>query len=221
MLQSAVQNLPENRPLIFVANHHSSIDILLLMHYLTAYIGSRKLRFISRPQLDRNIPGVSFYLRRYCYSLGQHQKKSPDRKSDRAGMADFARQVAWENGVLVIFPEGVKARGIEEHTRPFYRSGLKTLLEQMPNALVVPVSLAGSGCFYTTPRKPSDIFKMPPNFAVNIGISILPAVDVNQYESIDAVVDHCEFVISRDYQRQTESGHSVTPLSPEGSHPSA
>jgi 1-acyl-sn-glycerol-3-phosphate acyltransferase len=51
--------LPEDRPLIFVANHQSTYDIPPLIWHLRKY----HPKFISKIELGKGIPSVSFNLR--------------------------------------------------------------------------------------------------------------------------------------------------------------
>src|SRR5690554_6670915 len=53
------QQLPEDRPIIFVANHQSMFDIPPLIFFLRRYHG----KFISKIELTRGIPSISFNLK--------------------------------------------------------------------------------------------------------------------------------------------------------------
>src|ERR1700761_5128408 len=53
------QNLPTGRPMIFLANHQSLLDIPPLIWYLRKY----HAKFISKIELTKGIPSVSFNLK--------------------------------------------------------------------------------------------------------------------------------------------------------------
>ena len=55
---------------------------------------------------------------------------------------EFARRVATRNWSACLFPEGTRAR--DGKIKNFKSSGFKALLDEMPNALVVPAAINGS-----------------------------------------------------------------------------
>jgi 1-acyl-sn-glycerol-3-phosphate acyltransferase len=130
-------DLPTNRPLIFVANHQSLFDIPPMAWWLRRY---RPL-FVSKKELARGTPGVSYNLRHSGAAL-------IDRKDPRQAMVELGRLgtllKTCENSVI-IFPEGTRSH--DNVPKPFAGGGLAILLKKAPNALVVPVAIRNTGRF--------------------------------------------------------------------------
>ena len=127
-------DLPANTPLIIVANHQSTYDIPPLIWYFRKH----HPKFISKKELGKGIPSVSYNLRHGGSVL-------IDRKDPRRSIKDiitFAKRVEENNWSAVIFPEGTRSR--TGTPKPFKKKGLLTLIENMPTALVVPVSINNS-----------------------------------------------------------------------------
>ncbi len=119
------------RPHILVANHQSTYDIPPLIWYFRAL----HPKFISKKELGKGIPSVSFNLRHGGSVL-------IDRRNSEAALQAidaFAKKTAQNGHAAVIFPEGTRSRnGVPKR---FQRKGLLTLLNQMPEAVVVPISI--------------------------------------------------------------------------------
>lgn len=120
-----------NTPLIVVANHQSMYDIPPLIWYLRKH----HIKFISKKQLGKGIPSISFNLRHGGSVL-------IDRKNSQQAIKTIANMGAYleknKYGV-VIFPEGTRSKnGIP---KKFHSGGLKALVENTPSAHVVPVSI--------------------------------------------------------------------------------
>lgn len=207
----AYMRFPEDRPIVLVASHHSSLDMCFLLGLLEHTFGARNLRFVSRPGLDKGIPTVSHYIKQYCFSLSRAGSfRARQVKEDKALMAEFCQVLNQQNGVLTIFPEGVKPRYLPEHSRPFITSGLSVILDSMPDALVVPIAIKGSGEFYSTPRRWKHLFRGMPRFGVAVRISMLPALEPSIYPDNASLIQHCEELIHREYQRLKQGPDHLT-----------
>lgn len=126
--------LPSGKPLIIVSNHQSMYDIPPLIWYLRKH----HVKFISKKELGKGIPSVSYNLRHGGSVLIDRKKAD---KSIEA-IARFGKRVAANNWSAVIFPEGTRSRnGVP---KPFKSKGLETLLKVMPNAVVVPITINNS-----------------------------------------------------------------------------
>lgn len=123
-----------NKPLIIVANHQSMYDISPLMWYMRKH----HPKFISKKELGKGIPSVSYNLRHGGSVLIDRKKPI---ESIRA-IEDFAKRVEKNNWTAVIFPEGTRSK--TGKPKPFKTKGLITLFNHMPNALVVPISINDS-----------------------------------------------------------------------------
>lgn len=127
-------NLPTNRPIIFIANHQSMYDIPPLIWFLRKY----HAKFISKIELTRGIPSISFNLK---YGGGANI----DRKDNKQAIAEILKlgeRMKQHNWSAVIFPEGTRSR--DGKLKQFAIGGIATLLKRCPNALIVPVTIKGS-----------------------------------------------------------------------------
>ncbi len=126
--------LPKDRPLIIVSNHQSMFDVPLISWCMHRY----KPKFISKMELGKGIPSISFNLRR-----GEHvliERKNP--RQSLPAIQNFAKRVADQNFGAVIFPEGT--RSTDGKPKSFAQTGLKILFKNIPNAVIVPVTINNS-----------------------------------------------------------------------------
>ncbi|TYP76194.1 lysophospholipid acyltransferase family protein [Aquimarina intermedia] len=126
--------LPKNRSLIIVSNHQSMFDIPLLSWYLRKY----KPKFISKIELGKGIPSISYNLRKGGNVL--IDRKNP--KQSLPALSKFGKFISENNFAAVIFPEGTRSR--TGKPKDFAHTGLKILLKNAPDALVVPVTINNS-----------------------------------------------------------------------------
>jgi 1-acyl-sn-glycerol-3-phosphate acyltransferase len=128
------QKLPIDRPIIFISNHQSMYDIPPLIYYLRKH----HAKFISKIELTRGIPSISFNLK---YGGGANI----DRKDSKQAISEIlklAQKMNQNNWSTVIFPEGTRAKSA--NLKPFAVGGVATLLKKVPNALVVPIAIHDS-----------------------------------------------------------------------------
>lgn len=126
--------LPKGRPVILVSNHQSMYDIPMLMWECR----QRDVGFISKRELGRWIPSISLALRRLDSVLIDRNDPSAALEAIRS----FGVRMSKRSQVAAIFPEGTRAR--DGVVKRFKTSGLKVLLEAMPDALVQPVAIRGN-----------------------------------------------------------------------------
>ncbi|WP_452602812.1 lysophospholipid acyltransferase family protein [Pontimicrobium sp. MEBiC06410] len=122
------------QPLIIVANHQSMSDIPSLIWFFRKH----HVKFVSKKELGKGIPSVSYNLRHGGSAL-------IDRKNPREAIIaikNFAEYIAETNRAAVIFPEGTRSR--DGVPKKFHTKGLETLIKYIPNALIVPVSINNS-----------------------------------------------------------------------------
>lgn len=128
------QNLPVGRPILFVANHQSMYDIPPLIFFLRKHHG----KFISKIELAKGIPSISFNLRHG--GAANIDRKDP--KQSIAEILKLANNMKTKNWSAFIFPEGTRAKtGI---IKPFNVGGIATILKKVPHVLVVPVAINNS-----------------------------------------------------------------------------
>ena len=125
------ENLIKNVPLIFVSNHQSMYDISPLEYDLADF----HPKFISKIELGKGIPSVSYNLRHGGSAL-------IDRKNGKQAIEEIknlAQLIQKNNYSAIIFPEGTRsANGVP---RSFKENGLKVLTKYAKDAYVVPVTL--------------------------------------------------------------------------------
>ena len=126
--------IPENRPLIIVANHQSLFDIAPVVW------GFRKhhAKFISKKELGRFLPSISYNLRKGGSVLIDRKKGSQSIKE----ILKLGKLMEHKNFSVCLFPEGTRSRnGIVGH---FHPAGFKTLLKASPSAVIVPFAIHGN-----------------------------------------------------------------------------
>lgn len=128
------QQLPADRPIIFVANHQSMFDIPPLIYYLRRH----HAKFISKIELTKGLPSISF-------NLKHGGGANIDRKDSKQAIAEIlklARNMKANTWSTVIFPEGTRSRtGV---MKPFKEGGIATILKKVPESLVVPIAINNS-----------------------------------------------------------------------------
>lgn len=127
-------SLPKNKPLIIVANHQSMNDIPPIIWYLRKH----HPKFVSKIELGKGIPSVSFNLK-YGGSVLIDRK---DGKQAIQQIAKLGGYIEEHNRSAVIFPEGTRSR--DGHPKKFQSTGLKMLIKKAPSALIVPISINNS-----------------------------------------------------------------------------
>jgi 1-acyl-sn-glycerol-3-phosphate acyltransferase len=128
------ERLPEGVPLIIVANHQSMYDIPPIIWFM------RKVhpKFISKKELGKGIPSVSYNLRHGGSVL--IDRKDP--KQALPAIKQIGEYIQKHNRSAVIFPEGTRSKtGVPKR---FSENGLKILCKYAPSAYIVPVSINNS-----------------------------------------------------------------------------
>jgi 1-acyl-sn-glycerol-3-phosphate acyltransferase len=121
-------------PYLIVANHQSMFDIALLGHLFFTNFP----KFVSKRELARRIPSVSYNLRRGGNALIDRD----DAEQALEAIAALGRRVERNRVSAVIFPEGTRGRGGE--FRAFKPRGSLALLAAAPSTSVVPVTIESS-----------------------------------------------------------------------------
>ncbi|MDP5120061.1 MAG: 1-acyl-sn-glycerol-3-phosphate acyltransferase [Spirosomaceae bacterium] len=135
-----MHDIPENRAIIFVANHQSTFDIPGMIWLLRKYTPL----FVSKKELGKGIPSISYNLRVGGAAL-------IDRKDRTQALKEIIRlgKYASENKFAVaIFPEGTRSR--TTNLKTFATGGISTLTRVMPNSIIVPVAIENTGKFNPT-----------------------------------------------------------------------
>lgn len=123
-----------NRPVIIVSNHQSMFDIPPIIWYMRKH----HPKFISKKELGKGIPSVSYNLR-HGGSVLIDRKKPVEAI---AAIKEFGQYIEKNNRAAVIFPEGTRSR--DGKPKPFQTKGLLALFAEIPSATVVPMTINNS-----------------------------------------------------------------------------
>ncbi|MBR9913438.1 MAG: 1-acyl-sn-glycerol-3-phosphate acyltransferase [Algicola sp.] len=127
-------HIEEGQPLLIVSNHQSMYDIPPIIWYMRKH----HVKFVSKKELGKGIPSVSYNLRHGGSVL-------IDRKNPRQAlpaMEAFARYIEDTKRAAVIFPEGTRSKNGDP--KPFKTKGLELLFRNTPSALIVPLTVNNS-----------------------------------------------------------------------------
>lgn len=170
--------VPENVPIIIVSNHQSMWDIPPISWYLRKY----HPKFISKVELGKGIPSISYNLRHGGSIL-------IDRKNPRQAIVElvkFSKYLQKNKRSGVIFPEGTRSKtGIP---KPFRRSGLQTLFKKIPEGYVIPVTFNNSW-------KLQRYGMFPIQMGVRFEMIAHPAIKISDYE-VEMLIDQVEEIIT-------------------------
>ena len=137
----------KKQPLIIVANHQSLHDI----YPLTWYMRKHHPKFISKIELGKGIPSVSYNLRHGGAAL--IDRKNP--RQSLPALIKFGEYIEENKRAAVIFPEGTRSKNGEP--KPFQTKGLDILLKKIPSASIVPISINNSWKMYKYGKFPMGI----------------------------------------------------------------
>jgi len=155
----------KNRPHIIVSNHQSMFDIPPIIWYM------RRLhpKFISKKELAKGIPGISFNLRHGGSVLIDRK----DAKQALTQIKKLGNYISETKRAAVIFPEGTRSRtGVP---KDFAYNGLRTLFEACPEAVVVPVCVNNSW-------KLQQHGMFPLGVGALLKLEVLPPLEVKDFE---------------------------------------
>lgn len=127
------EKIPEKRPIIIIANHQSLYDIPPVVY------GFRKFypRFISKIELSRNLPSIS-------YNLKHGQSALINRNNGTQAVKEIlrlGRLIEKNHQAACIFPEGTRSK--TSQLGRFMPAGVHTLLRAAPSAIVIPFVIKG------------------------------------------------------------------------------
>lgn len=127
-----LEKVPRDQPVLYVANHRSYFDILLISvrnHNLTGFVAKKELG---------KIPFLNIWMKYiYCLFL--------DRENIREGLKTILQAVEYvKNGIsMVIFPEGTRNKAENDlDILPFHDGSFK--IAQRSGCAVVPIAISNS-----------------------------------------------------------------------------
>jgi len=173
------QNLPVGRPIIFIANHQSLYDIPVLIWFLRKY----HAKFISKIELTKGIPSVS-------YNLRHGGAANIDRKDPRQSITEIAKlgtRMKENKWSAVIFPEGTRSK--DGGVKTFQAGGVATLLKKCPEALLVPIAINNAWKMVRYGMYPLNTF-------IAMGWEVLTPIEPAG-RPIDELVTECEASIKK------------------------
>lgn len=176
-----LENVEPGKSYIIVANHQSMFDISMASEHLAAL----EPRYVSKKELERGVPGVSYNLRRGGSAL--IDRRDPERAI--AAISELGRRMKQRGFSVVIFPEGTRSKTGE--MKPFRESGLKALVRSAPGVDVLPVTNHGGSALFRNNLKP-----VVRN--VELGMRVHPAIrpaNPDAPEEFTAFVRRCEDII--------------------------
>jgi 1-acyl-sn-glycerol-3-phosphate acyltransferase len=168
-----------NQPLIIVANHQSMYDISPIMWYMRKH----HPKFISKKELGKGIPSVSYNLRHGGSVL-------IDRKNPRQSLPaimQFGEYIENTKRAAVIFPEGTRSKNGEP--KPFQTKGLEILMKKVPSALIVPISINNSW-------KTLKYGKFPMGFGAHIIFTVHKPLKLATFTDREALIKEIESTIT-------------------------
>ncbi len=118
-------------PLIVVSNHQSTLDVPPIMWYLRKH----HIKFVAKKELSKGVPSISFNLKHGGSALIDRK----DRNQAVNAIKKMCGNIEKNNYSVVIFPEGTRSRnGVP---KPFRKTGLKTLVQNIPSAYILPITI--------------------------------------------------------------------------------
>ena len=99
------------------------------------------MKFVSKKELGKGIPSITYNLRNGGSVLIDRDKP----KEAENSIKRFGKFITKNNFSVLIFPEGTRSK--DGKVKKFHRSGLKTLIKDMPAAKIFPVSIKNSWKF--------------------------------------------------------------------------
>lgn len=140
--------VPKGVSVIFVANHQSMFDIPPIIWAMRKH----HPKFVSKMELGKGIPSVSFNLRHGGAAL--INRKDP--KQALTELDKFGKRVHDNTWSAVIFPEGTRSRTGEP--KKFSVNGLKMIIKHNPEAYIVPIAINNSWKVYKYGKFPLGMF---------------------------------------------------------------
>ncbi len=163
-------SIPKNVPTIIVSNHQSLNDIPPIIWFMRKF----HIKFISKKELGKGIPSVSYNLR-HGGSVLIDRKKPIQALNAIKKMASYIEE---HKRAVVIFPEGSRSR--DGKPKPFKPRGLKTLIEHAPNAIIIPITINNSWQFL-------QYGKFPLGIGVRLNFTIHNTLKVSEYNADELI----------------------------------
>lgn len=179
------EKLPKGRPIILISNHQSLFDIPPIIWGFR----NHHPKFISKIELGKNIPGVSYNLR-YGGSVLIDRNKPLQAVRE---IGKLGRYIESNNYTACIFPEGTRTK--DGKLKAFKSAGLDVLLKTAPSALVVPFVIDGN---YELLKK--GLYPM--SFGIKIKCTVLDPIEPGTM-TVDELIMKTENMIRTTLEKST------------------
>lgn len=140
-------NIPLDKTCIFVANHQGMYDIPPIVWYFRKH----HPKFVSKKELGRGIPSISFNLRHGGSVLIDRK----NRRESLLKMSQFGDYLKKTKRSAVIFPEGTRSR--TGAPKEFRKNGMMILFKKLPDAVVIPITINNSWKLFKHGNFPIDL----------------------------------------------------------------
>lgn len=174
-------NIDTDKPVIIVSNHQSLYDISAMMWYMRKH----HPKFVSKIELGKGIPSVSYNLRHGGSAL-------IDRKNPRQSLPaimKFGEYIEDTKRCAIIFPEGTRSKTGEP--RKFHTKGLEVLFKKIPSAIIVPISINNSW-------KMLKYGKFPMGLGTHITFKVHAPLNLSTFANKQILLDNIETTIKQD-----------------------
>ena len=161
-----LEKIPQNRPIIIVANHQSTLDIPAVI----VGFWRNHPKFISKIELAKGIPSISYNLRHGGSVLIDRKNKSQSVKD----ILMLGKHIEKNNYAACIFPEGTRTKtGL---VNPFMPAGIASLTRTSPSAIIVPFAIDGHS-------KLMNFKNFPMTFGVHLKYTVLDPIEPKGMDS--------------------------------------
>ena len=173
------EKLPQGKPLIIVSNHQSQYDIPPVVWGFRSCFP----KFISKIELGKGIPSISYNLRKGQSALIDRRNRSQAIKE----IIRLGRHIEENNYSACIFPEGTRSKN--GNVKKFKVGGIETLLKTAPSAVVFPFVIDGNHLLQRN--------GFPMGIGVKLTYAVLDPID-RENRSAEEITQLCEQSIKRE-----------------------
>ncbi|MGI6680933.1 MAG: lysophospholipid acyltransferase family protein [Bdellovibrionota bacterium] len=160
-----IKKLPKDRPVILVSNHQSLYDTAIHLIFLKDH----DIVFIAKKELSKWIPTVAVCMRAQDTAL--IDRDNP--KQSIQAIKELGKRMQEEKFAVGIYAEGTRAK--DGKLKEFKDAGIKTLLKQAKDAVILPVAVDGSWKTFAY-----SYFPIP--FGVKLFVEYLEPIEPKDYD---------------------------------------
>ena len=172
-------DIATSQPLIIVSNHQSMSDISPLSWFMRKH----HPKFISKIELGKGIPSVSYNLRHGGSVL--INRKNP--RQSIPALIKFGDYIERNKYAAVIFPEGTRSKN--GRPKKFQTKGLEILFKKSPSALIVPLTINNSW-------KVLKYGKFPMGLGAHIIFTVHKPIQLNTFANNEELINTIETTIT-------------------------